>query len=139
MIVRCPDCRSQYEITTQPKLGTSVKVRCPRCKAVFPVRAVRKKTPVERGTSVAQKDPPLVTDPKVARRMARVMISEIVLNRQTDRNQALRTRTVLSRFGPAIVSAYSVYTKKVSPDLKSSRSIFREAINEILGDGSPLI
>ena len=138
MIVRCPDCRSQYEITTQPKLGTSVKVRCPRCKAVFPVRAVRE-TPVGRKTLVGQRKPSVVTDPMLARRMARTMISEIVLNRQTDRDQALRNHSVLSRFGPAIVSAYTVYTKKVSPDLKSSRTIFLDAINEILGDGSPLM
>ena len=71
--------------------------------------------------------------------MARAMISEIVLNRQGDRERALKSRTLLSQFGPAVVRAFAVYSKKVSPDLKGSRSIFREALNEILGDGTPLI
>ena len=37
MIVRCPDCRSKYEIAADRMPEDVTKLRCPRCKAVFPV------------------------------------------------------------------------------------------------------
>jgi hypothetical protein len=67
--------------------------------------------------------------------MARAMISEMVLNRRSERDDALSSETVLSRFGPAIVSAFDLYRGKVSPDLPSAPTYFRDAVNEILGGG----
>jgi len=144
MIVNCPDCGSTYEITHQKEWGASVKVRCPRCKAVFPVHdpdpagpaGDRKPAPVRPAPPSSR---PRIVDPVVARRLARAMVSEIVLVREREREEALRERTLLSRFGPAIASAYAVYRGKVSPQLPASRRIFREAVNELLGGGEPLL
>ena len=161
MIVRCPDCRSKYEISAD-KIPVGVfKLRCPRCKAVFPVspqndgespvveaaaasapaaaRAVREarlpepsQVPSPISAAVAR---PRISDPALARRMARAMISEMVLNHRGERDDALVSETVLSRFGPAIAAASEVYRDKVSPDLPTAPAFFRDAVNEILGGG----
>ncbi len=164
MIVRCPDCRTKYEIATDRVPEAAFKLRCPRCKAVFPVSggmeaaasevseggAVRAREtaplprlPLGNGSGAAEFPPPpsrpRITDPGLARRMARAMISEMVLNRRTERDEALRTGTLLSRFGPAIAAAFEIYEKKTSPDLGAAPGLFREAVNEILGEGEPVL
>lgn len=169
MIVRCPDCRSKYEIAAD-KIPVGVfKLRCPRCKAVFPVntqldaemaaaegaapapsatpqavREVRLPEPTPASSQVsapvsASIDRPRISDPALARRMARAMISEMVLNRRSERDDALVSETVLSRFGPAIVAAFELYRGKVSPDLHSAPAFFRDAVNEILGGGAAVL
>ena len=161
MIVRCPDCRSKYEITRPKDLEALVKVRCPRCKAVFPVRRGEgdERAAGERrlradssrpvldtawvarpvGTAEARASRSRITDPALARRMARAMVSEIVLSREDDRKEGRRTETLLSRFGPAIVAAYEIYGRKVSSNLPAFRQIFRDAVNDVLGGGRKLL
>ena len=153
MIVQCPDCRSKYEITSPKDVTVLAKVRCPRCNAVFPAR---RRPRVEKhdggrssGAIEAAKDRrprvhgakarPRVTDPVLARRMARAMISEIVLSRESDREKGRLTGTLLSRFGPDIVAAFGIYGQKVSGDLPAFRSIFRDAVNDVLGKGQTVI
>jgi predicted Zn finger-like uncharacterized protein len=162
MIVNCPECRARYEITASPQvLDSRVKVRCPRCRAIFPVIQVVRGSvessappetptaarglprtevvpPVPRRRPAAQPTTP-VSDPVLARRMARAMVSEMLLNRRQERDEALATDTLLSRFGPAIVEAYTLYGRAVSPRLAAGPRIFREAINEILGDGREIL
>ena len=152
MIVRCPDCRSTYEVTSQKVPESGLKVRCPRCKTVFPVTGGQD----ARGeggevSSLRQPPPPpppedrvtrprrAITDPALARRMARAMISEMLLNHRQERDDCLERDAVLGRFGPSIVSAYDLYGDKVSPDLSSATRLFRDAVNDILGDGRPLL
>jgi predicted Zn finger-like uncharacterized protein len=140
MIVNCPDCGATYEITHQKEWGAAVKVRCPRCKAVFPIPEAGAPARAERTAAPPrQAARPRIVDPVVARRLARAMVSEIVLVREREREEALREHTLLSRFGPAIASAYAVYRGKVSPRLPGSRRIFRDAVNELLGGGEPLL
>jgi hypothetical protein len=109
-------------------------VRCPRCRAVFPVFPPAASTP-----SPARPSRPKVSDPALARRMARAMVSELVLNRQPERDQALRSGNALSTFGRAIDAAFRMYGDKVAPEMPGGTRIFREAVNEILGEGRPLL
>jgi predicted Zn finger-like uncharacterized protein len=174
MIVRCPDCRSKYEIAADKIPAGVFKLRCPRCKAVFPVNpqgdgdgtpaeasavsppeAVRevqlpepKLPPREPAGSGPQGHPmpigaaiarPRISDPALARRMARAMISEMVLNRRGERDDALLSETVLSSFGPALAAAFEVYRSKVAADLPGAPAYFRDAVNEILGGGAQVL
>jgi predicted Zn finger-like uncharacterized protein len=173
MIVRCPDCRTKYEIAAEKVPESGFKLRCPRCKAVFPVSLgiegrspltgpAPESPPAEAAGSAAsgprtetrnmplpgapppsvsppRAQRPRVTDPALARRMARAMISEMVLNRRSERDEALRSGSMLRRFGPAIVSAHDAYCSRVSPELAPAPRIFREAVNEILGEGNRLL
>ncbi len=161
MIVRCPDCRSKYEIAADRMPEDVTKLRCPRCKAVFPVSWAADGSAVTAAAGEASAsgangigpapapfpaaDPPpprprpRITDPGLARRMARAMISEMVLNRRGERDEALREGRVLSRFGTAIAGAFSLYRAKVSEELESGPVYFREAVNEILGEGKRIL
>ncbi|NNF08013.1 MAG: hypothetical protein HKN21_14715 [Candidatus Eisenbacteria bacterium] len=174
MIVRCPDCLTKYEIASSRVPESGIKVRCPKCKAVFPVHKSEEEaavtSPAENGNgSVAAKPEPtqsaptpkptpapvaassasapisnrpasrLVTDPTVARRMARAVIHEIILARKTEHEVALGNKSLLQSFGKEIASAFDLYEERISPDLPQSKTIFRSALNEILGRGKVLI
>jgi len=191
MIVRCPDCMTKYEIAASRVPETGVKVRCPKCKAVFPVNrlgaedpprpdiaeaeapaaptadspSVRPEIPrpalaaVPGGASPESGGPKpapgaktspatngeaprrssrLVTDPAVARRMARAVIHEMLLPRREEHQRAVENGTVLSTFAPALVDAFDLYLEKLSPDLAGASAVFRDAVNDILGQGKVL-
>lgn len=154
MIVRCPDCRANYEITRPRDLKGRVKVRCPRCKAVFPVDTdqengpdpVRSGSAVSAGEAVSREEKKpqrrrrdRITDPTLARRMARAMLSEILLSREEERSRAEEADALLSRFGPWIAEAYSLYGERVSRDLPAFRHIFRDAVNDLVGGGKRIL
>jgi predicted Zn finger-like uncharacterized protein len=143
MIVRCPDCRANYEITRPRDLEGKVKVRCPRCKAVFPVDTDRgsEPEPVREETPVVIRKPSRdrIKDPALARRMARAMLSEILLSREEERARAEEADALLSRFGPLIAEAYSLYGERVSRDLPTFRHIFRDAVNDVVGGGKRIL
>jgi hypothetical protein len=67
------------------------------------------------------------------------MLSEIVLNRRTERDAALQDGKLLARFGPAITTAFRVYGEKVTPELPGLRRIFRDAVNDIVGGGKAVL
>ena len=151
MIVRCPDCRANYEITRPRDLEGRGKVRCPRCKAVFPVDTdgdsgpdpVRGRPSVS-GREAEGKKPHRprrhrITDPALARRMARAMLSEILLSREQEWSRAEEADALLSRFGPWIAEAYSLYGERVSRDLPAFRHIFRDAVNDLVGGGKRIL
>ncbi len=151
MIVRCPDCRANYEITRPRDLEGRVKVRCPRCKAVFPFDTDADNGPDPAGGRVSasgreaeEKKPQRprrarITDPALARRMARAMLSEILLSREQERSRAEEADALLSRFGPWIAEAYSLYGERVSRDLPAFRHIFRDAVNDLVGGGKRIL
>lgn len=133
--VRCPDCGSRYEINAA-SARPALKVRCPRCKTVFPVPGP---PPPDAEAERPARRPAKITDPRLARRLARNMLSELVLNHPGERERAREAGSLLSVFGPAVVEAYRIYGGKVSPELEGARAIFRDAVNEILGEGSPVL
>ena len=133
MIVRCPDCRANYEISRPRDLEGRVKVRCPRCKAVFPFEADGDNGPNPKPARDR------ITDPVLARRMARAMLSEILLSREEERARAEEADALLSRFGPLIAEAYSLYGERVSRDLPTFRRIFRDAVNDVVGGGRQIL
>ena len=133
MIIRCPDCRTEYSVQYEGGMTPGARVRCPRCRVVFPL---------PRPNHDVSEPPPVrrrISDPLLARRLARAMLSEIVLNRRTERDLALESGNLLARFGPAITTAYRVYGEKVTPELPGMRRIFREAVNDIMGGGKPVL
>lgn len=163
MIVRCPDCLSKYEIAAARVPEEGIRVRCPKCKAVFPVnrpnpepavagtlrdaaaagapsRAPQPEVPpgTDRGDDPAARPRRRITDPVLAKRLARAICQEVLLPRQEEHRRAVESGSVLSTFGPAIVSAFALYGEKVAADLPGAERIFREAVNDVLGAGSVL-
>lgn len=180
MIVRCPDCLTKYEIAAGRVPDEGIRVRCPKCKAVFPVsrtsaeereplsfrapepppvpapesvRApVAAAAPSPGGspdgaaiaTAAAEGEAPMprasrrITDPQVARRLARAILQEMLLARRQEHRAALAEGSVLSRFGPSVLACRGLYDEKLSPDLPEGDAIFLDAVRDVVGEGTPL-
>lgn len=80
-----------------------------------------------------------VVDSVTARRIARAILSDLASARVEQRHTALREGRVLSTLGPVIVEAWDDYRRRVGPALALGTPHFREALNEFLGNGEPLL
>ena len=70
-----------------------------------------------------------------AKRLARVLVSDILCYNQDRRDQALEDCTLMTVLGEEIKKSWELYKEKVGPDLANSTNYFKEALNEILADG----
>jgi hypothetical protein len=73
-----------------------------------------------------------------ARRLARVLVSDILVYNQEQRDRALREGTLPSALATEIDKAWDLYKSKVGPDLASATTYFKDALNDILADGAAI-
>jgi predicted Zn finger-like uncharacterized protein len=178
MIIQCLGCEAKYFLPEDRVPVNPLKVRCPKCTAVFtlvpqhePVAAGAPNPGSPRGQSAppaaepaAEPAPrpsspppapeavvePSAPEPKTkekkgkkrgrsenerAKRLARVLVSDILCYNQEKRDQALQDGTLMTVLGEDIKKSWELYKEKVGPDLASSTNYFKEALNEILADG----
>ena len=92
--------------------------------------------PAAGGRSV---NPFLSQDPSLkARRLARALVSDMVVYHPAKRRDALKAGTVKESFKEEITKSWEEYVEQVGRELADSTPYFREALNEILGDGSQI-
>jgi predicted Zn finger-like uncharacterized protein len=109
----------------QPRPGTT-----PLPQPVVPPR------PAAGGRAV---NPFLSQDPSLkARRLARALVSDMVVYHPAKRRDALKAGTVKESFKEEITKSWEEYVEQVGRELADSTPYFREALNEILGDGSQI-
>jgi predicted Zn finger-like uncharacterized protein len=200
MIIQCQSCAAKYFLPEDKVPAGPLKVRCPKCRAVFmlvprnepvPVaaavgatprahaapaappapQAAPKAVPMEIETTalprkkVANAAPIDITDDAPARashpapaaapapapapakagklskseerakRLARVLVSDILYYNRERRDQALRDGTLMSALSDEIKKSWELYKEKVGPEAAQSTNYFKEALNEILADG----
>ena len=70
-----------------------------------------------------------------ARRLARALVSDIVVYHPAKRQEGLRDGTLKELFEEEIRKSYEEYTEQVGRALAESTGYFREALNEILAGG----
>lgn len=178
MIIQCQGCAAKYFLPEEKVPENPLKVRCPKCQAVFTL--VRNQEPV--GASVAADArptappapaestvPPLETvsamdavsappqapaeapapEPEGktkkkkggrskedrAKRLARVLVSDILWYNREKRDGALEDGTLMTTLGEEIKKSWELYKEKIGPDLANSTNFFKEALNEILAEG----
>jgi hypothetical protein len=73
-----------------------------------------------------------------ARRLARVLISDIVVYNQAALDRARAEGTLATAFGAEISKAWELYKSKVSSEVAASTTFFKDALNEILGEGEKI-
>ena len=84
-------------------------------------------------------NPFLSHDPALkARRLARALVSDMVVYHPAKRRDALKAGTIKDSFKEEITKSWEEYVEQVGRELADSTPYFREALNEILGDGSPI-
>lgn len=81
-------------------------------------------------------NPFLSQDPgQKARRLARALISDMVVYHPAKRREGLRDGTLKTLFAEEIKKSWEEYTDQVGKDVAEGTTHFRDALNEILADG----
>jgi len=70
-----------------------------------------------------------------AKRLARVLVSDILWYNREKRDQALEDGTLMTALGEDIKKSWELYKEKVGAEVANSTNHFKEALNEILADG----
>jgi hypothetical protein len=84
-------------------------------------------------------NPFMVQDPKQkARRLARALISDMLVYHPEKRQQGIRDGTLPQLFKDEIQKSWLEYTEQVGAELAQSTPFWTEALNEILGGGHKL-
>jgi hypothetical protein len=84
-------------------------------------------------------NPFMVQDPKQkARRLARALISDMLVYHPEKRQQGIRDGTLPQLFKDEIQKSWLEYTEQVGQELAQSTPFWTEALNEILGGGHKL-
>ncbi|HET9274926.1 MAG TPA: hypothetical protein VFN96_02520 [Gemmatimonadales bacterium] len=84
-------------------------------------------------------NPFLSQDPDArARRLARALVSDIVVYHPAKRRDALRDGSLKLLFEEEIRKSWDEYVEQVGRELADSTPYFTDALNEILADGQPV-
>ena len=70
-----------------------------------------------------------------ARRLARALISDMIVYQPDKRQRALQEGTLKEVFGEEVKKSWEEYVEQVGQELANSTSFFREALNDILAGG----
>jgi len=70
-----------------------------------------------------------------ARRLARVLASDIAIYNQEKRERGLRDGNLVAVLGYEIKKSWETYKERVSPELANATPYFRDALNEMLAGG----
>jgi len=97
-------------------------------------------TPGKRGTGPLRPvNPFMVQDPKQkARRLARALISDMLVYHPEKRQQGIRDGTLPQLFKDEIDKSWQEYVEQVGVEMANSTPFWTEALNEILAGGHKL-
>ena len=177
MIIQCQSCAAKYFLSEEKVPANPLKVRCPKCQAVFMLAPRSERVPVGAAVGATAASPPSIdiepTAPsrkkaaavplevdddaparakpaapaapakparggkpeERAKRLARVLVSDILYYNRERRDQALREGNLMTALSEEIKKSWELYKEKVGPEAAQSTSYFKEALNEILADG----
>jgi hypothetical protein len=91
------------------------------------------------GSGSRPANPFLSQDPSLkARRLARALISDMVVYHPGKRQDGLRDGNLKEIFEEEIKKSWEEYAEQVGRDVAESTPYFREALNEILAGGRPI-
>lgn len=72
---------------------------------------------------------------KKARRLARALVSDILVYNRELRDKALAEGTLVQSLGHEIKKSYELFKERAGTDIENPRQYFVEALNDILADG----
>src|SRR5438270_790875 len=146
MNVTCPSCETVYRVDPAKVPPGGVRARCAVCSNVFPVNSATgaaapappRPAPTQRMTRPLRPVNPFMgQDPKQkARRLARALVSDLVVYHPEKRQQGLRDGTLPQLFKDEIEKSWQEYVEQVGAEIAKSTSFWAEALNEILAGGN---
>jgi predicted Zn finger-like uncharacterized protein len=163
MNVTCPHCATVFRVDPAKVPAGGARARCSRCAGIIPVQLAqtaavdaaiapppvseqepeREAEPEPRPDVVAPPAAPAPafgsSDPTSrARRLARALISDIVVYYPERRERSMRSGSLRQEFREEIRKSWEEYTAQVGDEMARGTSYFRDALNEILAGGEPL-
>ncbi len=151
--VSCPSCQTLFRVDSRKLPEGGARARCSVCSDVFLVRAPQQPPPAATrraepappsGSGPPQPSPPRApafgsTDAQArARRLARALISDIVIYHPARRDKSLEDGTLKQEFREEIRKSWEEYVGQVGVEAAQSTSHFRDALNDILAKDQPL-
>lgn len=101
--------------------------------APSPSTAPTEATPARAINPFLQKDPK-----QKARRLARALVSDMIVYQPAKRQRALAEGTLKTEFDEEIQKSWEEYVDQVGEEMATSTPFWREALNEILAGGQEL-
>lgn len=145
--VKCPKCKAVFTLvpkaepvaagrTARPAMdvGPEAVAVPPMEKAPAEPVAAEPAAPVE-DRAQTQKRRAAHGKEDRAKRLARVLVSDILIYNREKRDESLADGTLMTVLGDEIKKSWELYKEKVGPDVANSNNYFKEALNEILADG----
>ncbi len=84
-------------------------------------------------------NPFLIQDPvQKARRLARALVSDMIVYQPDKRQQALKAGNLRDAFEEEIKKSWEQYVEQVGEELANSTAYFTDALNEILAGGEAM-
>jgi hypothetical protein len=106
------------------------------CAGATPPSAPVRPGPAPAGPGGRPANPFLSQDPSAkARRLARALVSDIVVYHPAKRQEGIRDGNLKELFEEEIKKSWEEYTEQVGREVAESTGYFREALNEILAGG----
>ena len=151
MNVTCPHCTTVFRVDPARIPLGGVRARCSRCAGIIqiesPARADLGDVEASPPHPLLAAPPPTaaaapafgVADPQSkARRLARALVSDIVVYHPDRRERGLRDGTLRQEFREEIRKSWEEYSTQVGDQMARGTPYFREALNEILAGGEPV-
>lgn len=143
--VQCPKCKAVFKLspkeekiaagarTTRPiqTAQPAIEIPAPVAPEIQPETAAAE----TKSTKPKGKRSHGGTKEERAKRLARVLVSDILCYNQEKRDQALVDGNLMTVLGEEIKKSWELYKEKVGSEVASSTNYFKEALNEILADG----
>ncbi|OQY28483.1 MAG: hypothetical protein B6244_06955 [Candidatus Cloacimonetes bacterium 4572_55] len=150
--IKCPKCKTVFIVRkpgskrpAAPKQRPAVKPRQRPAAKPRPRPAPKPKPkpkPAPKPRPAPKPDPPEVTmneeEKKAhskARRLARVLVSDMVLYNKEAVEEGLRNTTIAKTMGDEIKKSWQLFKQQVGSDIANSTTYFKDALNEIMGKG----
>jgi len=137
--VQCPSCSSSFLVDPERVAPEGVAAICSACQRVFRVfrpEAERSRSgPISRQPAGALR---ARTPDERARRLARVLVSDMVAYHPERHAQGLRDHSLRELFREEVQRSWAEFVAQVGPEMAESTSHFNSALNDILGRGEPL-
>lgn len=128
----------QRSLPPRPAAPPAAGMASPAAPSARPAPAMppRPAAPAAAATVRRPVNPFLSQDPsQKARRLARALISDMVVYHPAKRREGIRDGTLKQLFEEEIRKSWEEYSEQVGRDVAESSSHFRDALNEILADG----
>ncbi len=110
-----------------------------RAAAAAPEAPAASPSPAPTGTPIpAGLSPEDQSKHEKARRLARVLASDIAIYNRDKRDRGIREGNLVAMLGYEIKKSWEIYKERVGSEFANSTAYFRDALNEMLADGKKI-